>query len=46
MLLGQGNHVYLDVKPGSELRVGQQLTLFEQSRKPEPSKAHASHREK
>jgi hypothetical protein len=36
MLLGQGNHVYLDIKPGSELKVGQQLTLFEQSRKPEP----------
>jgi hypothetical protein len=36
MLLGQGNHVYLDVKPSVELKVGQQLTLFEQSRKPEP----------
>lgn len=35
-LLGQGNHVYLDVKPGSKLQVGQELTLFDQSRKPEP----------
>jgi hypothetical protein len=35
MLLGQGNHVYLDVKPDAELKVGQELTLFEQSRKPE-----------
>jgi len=35
MLLGQGNHVYVDVKPGVELKVGQQLTLFERSRKPE-----------
>ncbi|HMA94494.1 MAG TPA: LysM peptidoglycan-binding domain-containing protein [Polyangiaceae bacterium] len=35
MLLGQGNHVYLDVKPGSTLKAGQELTLFEQSRKPE-----------
>lgn len=35
MLLGEGNHVYLDVKPGSDVKVGQQLTLFEQSRKPE-----------
>jgi hypothetical protein len=35
MLLGQGNHVYLDVKPDTELKVGQELTLFEQSRKPE-----------
>jgi hypothetical protein len=36
MLLGQGNHVYLDVKPGVELKLGQELTLFEHSRKPEP----------
>jgi hypothetical protein len=36
MLLGAGNHVYLDVKPGSDVKVGQELTLFEQSRKPEP----------
>jgi hypothetical protein len=35
MLLSQGNHVYLDVKPGVELKVGQQLTLFERSRKPQ-----------
>lgn len=35
MLLGQGNHVYLDVKPGTTLKAGQELTLFEQSRKPE-----------
>lgn len=35
-LLGQGNHVYLDIKPGSKLQVGQELTLFDQSRKPEP----------
>jgi hypothetical protein len=35
-LLGQGNHVYLDIKPGSQLQVGQELTLFDQSRKPEP----------
>jgi hypothetical protein len=35
MLLSQGNHVYLDVKPDVELKVGQQLTLFEHSRKPE-----------
>jgi hypothetical protein len=36
MLLGQDNHVYLDVKPDVELKAGQELTLFEQSRKPEP----------
>lgn len=36
MLLGQGNHVYVDVKPGVDVKIGQQLTLFEQSRKPEP----------
>jgi hypothetical protein len=35
MLLGQGNHVYLDLKPSVEVKVGQQLTLFERSRKPE-----------
>lgn len=35
-LLGEGNHVYLDIKPGSGLQVGQELTLFDQSRKPEP----------
>ncbi|MGC4069195.1 MAG: LysM peptidoglycan-binding domain-containing protein [Polyangiaceae bacterium] len=35
MLLGQGNHVYLDLKPSVELKVGQQLTLFERSRKPD-----------
>jgi hypothetical protein len=35
MLLSQGNHVYLDVKPGVDLKVGQQLTLFERSRKPQ-----------
>jgi hypothetical protein len=31
MLFGQGNHVYLDVKLGSDVKVGQQLILFEQS---------------
>jgi hypothetical protein len=35
MLLSQGNHVYLDLKPNVSLKVGQQLTLFEHSRKPE-----------
>jgi len=35
MLLSQGNHVYLDVKPGHELRIGQQLTVFSEVRKPE-----------
>jgi hypothetical protein len=35
MLLGQGNHVYLDIKPQIDVKVGQTLTLFERSRKPE-----------
>jgi hypothetical protein len=35
MLLSQGSHVYLDVKPNVDLKVGQQLTLFERSRKPQ-----------
>lgn len=35
MLLSQGNHTYIDVKSGVDLKVGQQLTLFERSRKPE-----------
>ncbi len=33
MMLSQGNRVYLDVKPGTELRPGQELTLFEPVRK-------------
>jgi len=34
-LLGQGNHVYLDVKPGIQLRIGQELTLIKPVRPPE-----------
>jgi len=33
MMLSQGNRVYLDIKPGTELRPGQELTLFEPVRK-------------
>ena len=36
MLLSRGNHVYMDVKPGFEPQIGQEITLFEALRKPEP----------
>ncbi len=36
MLLSRGNHVYIDVRPGIEPQIGQQITLFEALRKPEP----------
>jgi hypothetical protein len=36
MLLSRGNHVYIDVRPGFEPQIGQQITLFEALRKPEP----------
>ncbi len=35
MLLSRGNHVYIDVHPGIEPQIGQQITLFESLRKPE-----------
>ena len=35
MLLSRGNHVYLDVKPGVEPQIGQEVTLFETLRKPD-----------
>ncbi len=35
MLLSQGNHVYLVMRPGVELQVGQELTVFRQVRQPE-----------
>jgi hypothetical protein len=35
MLLSRGNHVYIDIKPGIEPQIGQEITLFEGLRKPE-----------
>jgi LysM domain len=35
MLLAEGNHVYLQMKPGKDLQVGQKLTVFRPVRKPE-----------
>ncbi|MCA9593010.1 MAG: LysM peptidoglycan-binding domain-containing protein [Myxococcales bacterium] len=35
MLLSDGNHVYLQVKPGKDVRIGQQLTIFRPVRRPE-----------
>lgn len=34
MLLSEGNRIYLDIKDGGEVRIGQQVTLFERVRKP------------
>jgi hypothetical protein len=34
MLLSRGNHVYLDVKQGTEPKIGQEITVFEALRKP------------
>ncbi len=36
MLLSNGNHVYLKMRPGVELKPGQTLTIFTPVRKPEP----------
>lgn len=36
MLLSDGNHVYLQIRPGQDVRVGQQLTIFRPVRKPQP----------
>ena len=35
MLLSRGNHIYIDVRPGIEPQIGQEITLFEATRKPE-----------
>ncbi len=35
MLLSDGNHVYLQLKPGKDVRIGQQLTIFREVRRPE-----------
>jgi hypothetical protein len=35
MLLSEGNHVYLQVRPGVDLAIGQKLTLFKPVRRPE-----------
>jgi hypothetical protein len=35
MLLADGNHVYLVMRPGVELKIGQELTVFRQVRQPE-----------
>jgi hypothetical protein len=34
MMLSEGNHVYLQVRPGKSLRIGQQLTIFRPLRRP------------
>lgn len=38
MLLSDGNHVYLKIKPGKDVKVGQKLTLFASVRQPQPVK--------
>ncbi len=38
MLLSDGNHVYLQMKPNTDLRIGQQLTLFRPVRRPDKVK--------
>ena len=38
MLLSEGNHVYLQIKPGVEVAVGQKLTIFTPVRKPQAVK--------
>jgi hypothetical protein len=35
MLLSEGNHVYLTMRPGVDLKVGQELTVFRDVRQPE-----------
>jgi hypothetical protein len=35
MLLSEGNHVYLVMRPGVDLKVGQDLTVFREVRQPE-----------
>lgn len=35
MLLGEGNTVYMTVKPGVDLRIGQRLNLFKEVRSPD-----------
>lgn len=35
MLLAEGNHVYLTLRPGVDLKVGQELTVFREVRQPE-----------
>jgi hypothetical protein len=34
LLLADGNHVYLQMRPGVDLKIGQQLTIFRPLRKP------------
>lgn len=34
MMLSRGNHVYLDVRQGTEPKIGQEITIFEALRKP------------
>jgi hypothetical protein len=38
MLLSDGNHVYLQMKPGKDVKVGQRLTIFQTVRQPKPVK--------
>ncbi|MCC6898250.1 MAG: LysM peptidoglycan-binding domain-containing protein [Polyangiaceae bacterium] len=38
MLLSEGNHVYVQIKPGVEVAIGQKLTVFTPVRKPQAVK--------
>lgn len=38
MLLSDGNHVYMQIKPGHDVKVGQRLTIFGSVRQPQPVK--------
>lgn len=38
MLLADGNHVYLQIKPGVDVNIGQQLTIFTPVRRPDAPK--------
>jgi hypothetical protein len=38
MLLSEGNHVYMTIRPGVDVREGQELTIFRSARKPQSVK--------
>jgi len=38
LLLSEGNHVYMTMRPGTDVRLGQQLTVFNTVRQPESVK--------